>query len=150
MKVKVTEYTKKTFTLAEMPVVKKIINDCKDDGFTTEEMAKAAMGLFCHFKSKELEANGYFPIYKEEFKVFNAVAEVAKNNRVYDYWGDGTEHGDVYITWLAVNEYYGAAELGMYVSDINSIPCEYEDSADLYYHMYIGEYQPLKRNVNLG
>lgn len=150
MKVKITEDSKKILTLAEMPAAKKLINECKNDGYTAEELAKTAMGLFCYFKNKELEASGYYPVYSGQFKIFNAVAEIAKNNRVYDWWGEDTGHLDVWISWIAVNEYYGAVELGMYVSDIHHIMCDYEICDSIYYNMYINEYQPMKRNVNLG
>ena len=150
MKVKITEDSKKILTLAEMSSAKRIINESKNDGYTTEELAKQAMSLFCHFKNKELEASGYYPVYSGQFKIFNAVAEIAKNNRIYDWWGEDTGHLDVWISWIAVSEYYGAVELGMYVSDIHHIMCDYEVCDSIYYNMYINEYQPLKRNVNLG
>lgn len=152
MKVRAAEQIlcKNGITLTDMPAVEAVQRALKEDESSVKDYCKLAMGLFTYFTNKQLTKKGYYAIWSKDFKIYDAVAQIAKNSTIQNYWDTDSGNIDVWIEWLAVNRYYGAVYCGMYLSDIYSIPCEMENGEDLYYRMYISNCEPNKRNVNLG
>ena len=73
MKIRITNNSKKVLTVAEMPIVKAIIEDFKEDVSVEEYAAQAA-----EIASGE---NGKFEILK-------AMAEISKNRRVWNLFSE--------------------------------------------------------------
>ena len=123
MKVKLTEESKKYITVAEMPAVKQIIKDMKEDddiiGYA-QAAARVASGW-----------NG--------FEILKAEASIAKNCRVWNQYGENTGDLDIWLDIYAFDSYAGFYEIGAYLSDIWSI-CG-DNAEELKEHMYIGAYK---------
>ena len=86
MKVNLTAEMKKFITVAEMPAVRKVIEYEKDDEWTAKEWAKMAAEFVCpHSRVKVLEAS----------------AEIAKNFRARDAYGEDSADFDVWVKFTA-------------------------------------------------
>lgn len=121
MKVQITKEAKKWLTLEMAPKARQIIMDMKDpeNGYGSEEEAlmSAARGYynygFYHF--------GGTPDRKWELgcpvRVPEAKAEIAGNQRVYDYYGEGTRTLDVWVSGLVLFD-RGVLEIHSYLTDI--------------------------------
>lgn len=126
MKVKFENEQKKYITNAQLPAVKRMIAELKSD-YDMGDYASAAV----HIASGE---NG---------RIFEAYAEIALNCRVYNYYGDDTEHLDVWLTIYALTPCNGFYVIGAYLSDV----CAYtgENAAELREHMYIRHYTEINK-----
>lgn len=125
MKVQITKEAKQWLTVAQMPEVRKMIADLKDDDI------KSYVRTMMHF----LEGNNFFSV-----KVFEATAEISRNIRVKDRYTDSSGDLDVWINFIA----YGSGSDsfirgGVYLSDIWSITGTEEDNK-LKSRMYVARY----------
>lgn len=101
MKVKFSDRAKKIVTVAELPKVKEMINDLKEDTGLKDYVIYAAR-----------IATGT----NADFEVLKAEAEVAKNSQGVGYFSESEL--DVWVRAYAYNSTYGFCELGFYLSDI--------------------------------
>lgn len=86
MKIQFTNEMKRIVTVAEMPSVRSVIESERDDEWTAKEWAKMAAELVCsHSRVKVLEAS----------------AEIAKNFRVRDAYGEDSADFDVWVKFTA-------------------------------------------------
>lgn len=86
MKIQLTNEMKHIVTVAEMPSVRSVIESERDDEWTAKEWAKMAAELVCsHSRVKVLEAS----------------AEIAKNFRVRDAYGEDSADFDVWVKFTA-------------------------------------------------
>lgn len=127
MKVELTEEAKNYISVAEMPAVKQIIKDMKDD----DNIIGYAQDAAC-------VASGWFG-----FEILKAEASIAKNCRVWNLYGENTGDLDVYLDIYAFNNYAGFYKIGAYLSDIWSI-CE-DNAEELKEHMYIRAYMAIQK-----
>ncbi len=104
MKVQITKEAKKWLTAAEMPIAKALVSDFKDDISTVADIARDAAELVSGFS--------------ESIKVYKATAEIAHNDRVFNYYSDNSAHLDVWIQFTAFNADYGLLVGGVYLSDM--------------------------------
>lgn len=125
MKIKFGAEQKKIVTVAELPIVKRIMAEMKeDDGLKeyAEMAARIASGGSCE-------------------KVYECSAEIAKNRRVYEQWGDGSGNLDIWIEAAALTS-EGFVIFGIYLSDVWSITGDNAD--EIRSHMYIRKFQEVK------
>lgn len=86
MKIQLTNEMKHIVTVAEMPSVRSVIESERDDEWTVKEWAKMAAEFVCpHSRVKVLEAS----------------AEIAKNFRVRDAYGEDSADFDVWVKFTA-------------------------------------------------
>lgn len=107
MKVQITDESKKVLTVALIPAAKLIIKSEKEDSFTAADYAEIAARLLCREDDSLRE-------------VLSARAEIAKNCRVWNAYGDSetsTEELDVWIDFTA-ETWNGFIRAGAYLSDI--------------------------------
>ena len=127
MKVCITSESRDVITLADMPAVREIQRGEAENTMTPAEYLQMAAHVVT-------ESN-------ERFQIFNACASIAKNGRIWDYYGSNTAYLDIWCEGLAFNPYLGAFWIGAYVSDLNQITGEPSDIL-LKEHMFIREYLP--------
>ena len=123
MKVKFTAEAKKFVTVAEVPQVKKIIEEMReDDGLKgyAEMAARVASGS------------------NESFEILKAEAEISKNRRAFDNYGEGSGTLDIWLTVYAFNTYKGFYNIGVYLSDLWQLSGD--NAEEIRNHMYIEEY----------
>lgn len=117
MKVKVTENTKKALYMSEMEnleIMKQAVNDM--EGISKEDIQMFANFLGCS-------------------EVLKAEAEYSKNARVWDYYREGTEYIDI---WVSITAFNGLSQFVIgeaYLSDIWNIGGI--DAEELKKHMFI-------------
>lgn len=86
MKIQFTNEIKHIVAVAEMPSVRSVIESERNDEWTAKEWAKMAAELVCsHSRVKVLEAS----------------AEIAKNFRVRDAYGEDSADFDVWVKFTA-------------------------------------------------
>lgn len=105
MKVQITDSAKEMLFVAEMPAVRRIIQEQKEDEQTVEDYAKQAMHAFSN----------------ETFQIFNAKASIAKHAGTVDAFFNGSRSLDVWIEFIAFNSSCGVYEIGVYLTDIWSL-----------------------------
>lgn len=125
MRVKFTNEMKKFVTVAEMPVVRQLIQDMKEDECPPEEYARIAMSV--------VEPSAV----SSQFEIFKATAEVTKNSHVNDRYFDGSGRFDVWISFVAYSSFYGAYECGIYLSDIWDMSFEPDNYDSIRSRMFI-------------
>lgn len=124
MKVKITQDAKQYLTVAEMPKVREIIKDMKeDDGLN--EYAQIAARI----------ASGE----NADFEILKAEAEIARNGRNWDNFSDGSGKLDIWIEVYAYNNYYGFYNIGAYLTDIWNVTGDNHE--EIRQHMYIRKYK---------
>lgn len=114
MKIRFTSKEKEIFKVAEMPAVRKLIEDMKEDTLPIDSYAKQVLNCLFDFKG-----NGY--------EIIRSKATVAKNCRIWDRFFDGSGDIDIWIEFLAFDPLVGALDCGVYLSDIWDIPADYEE-----------------------
>ena len=121
MKVTITKRMKSVLTIEEGEIAKRIIEaERETDIKEVAEQAARIAGL------------------RGDFEVLKATAEIAKNCRLCDYYGDDTRDLDIWLEVYAFNHYDGFVEVGAYLSDLNSYSTEIHD--EITAHMYIRRY----------
>lgn len=129
MKVRLTQEAKKYITVAEMPAVRRIIADMKEDTSTVEDYAEMAI-------------NAAYDGRAYNIGIFKATAEIAKNQRVYNAYGENSDSLDVWITAVAYVNCDEFIELGVYLSDIWQITCD--NKREIASHMYVRRFKEVK------
>lgn len=124
MKIRITERFKKCVTLAQMPIVRQLIQDMKEDECEITEYVRMAVQALTG-------SNG--------FEIYRPVAEMAFNCRVDDRYFDGSGKLDVWISFLAFSPFYGAVDGGVYLTDIWEL-CE-DNKHELRNKMYFNIYK---------
>ena len=130
MIVNVTEESKRYLTMAEEPFVYKIVGDFQEqeEGEPGEYLDMAA----------QIVARKYGEYPK---KVIFARAEIAKNERICNIHGEGTENLDVWIEGLVQTD-SSYIELGAYITDIwdiSGVNRAHDDQ--LVSHMYVRRFK---------
>lgn len=123
MKVKLTEEAKNYISVAEMPAVKQIIKDMKEDD-----------GIIGYAQAAAHVASGW-----NGFEILKAEASIAKNCRVWNQYGENTKDLDIWLDIYAFDSYAGFYEIGIYLSDVWSITGDNSD--ELKNYMYIEKYK---------
>ncbi len=127
MKVQITKEAKKWLKVAQMPAVRKIIADCKEEDICDlKEYGQMAASL---------AADGNY-----NFEILKASAEIAGNCRINDAFFDGSGHLDVYCKFYAFNYFAGFYEIGIYLTDLWKIGSE-ETNKEVRRNMYITAYK---------
>lgn len=123
MKVTITADAKRIITIAEMPIVKRIIAECKEDETTAREYAAIAARMITGDNCVE---------------VIKAEAQIAKNCRIYNQYGEDSADFDIWIDFRAYSEYKDRFIIaGAYLSDICNICGISEIDEEIKDHMYI-------------
>lgn len=122
MKIKFTAEQKKYITVAELPEVKKIIAEMKEDT-GLKEYAEIAARIASRDNSVE---------------ILKAEAEIAKNQRVFNRYTDESGNLDIWLTVYAFNSYKGFYTIGAYLSDIWESTGD--NTEELRGYMYIREF----------
>ncbi len=128
MKVQITKEAKKWLTVAEMPTVRRIIAECKEDECLQDYGHMAA-----EIASK----------YGADFEILKATAEIAHNGRIFDHFFEGSGELDVWLKFYAFNPFKGFYVIGVYLSDIWQMNTDKNANEEIREHMYIDEYIPV-------
>lgn len=121
MKVKYGTEQKRYVTVAEVPAVKDIIAQCRE------------------YDIKDFAIIAAHAIKNTEFEIMKAEAEIAKNCRVWNYYGEESGSLDVWISFYAFNDYTGFYMIGAYLSDIDTLSAD-----ELRPLMYVREFKEVK------
>lgn len=124
MKIKFTTEAKEYITINELPAVKRIIAEMKEDtGIKdyAEIAARVASGY-----------NGKFEILKSE-------AEIAKNARVNNAYGEDSENLDIWLNIYAFDSFAGFFEIGIYLTDVWAVTVD--NAEEIKTNMYIQRYE---------
>jgi hypothetical protein len=122
MKVQITKDSKRLITLEDMPAVKAMIAELKEDNakFDLEILS----GVF-----KTNTPNSY-------------EAEIAKNRRLWNYYSDNSKDYDIWVETTLPETYengkYVIYKVGCYLSDIWSISADNKE--EIKSHMYIRKF----------
>lgn len=128
MKIEITEASKIIITLLDLPKVTQIIDMFAErDDEKENEMLDLANFL----------ADGH------QCEIWQGTAEIAKNNRVWDAYDEGSRDLDVWID-ITMRTSDAFFEAGAYVTDIWQIGSV--DASELRNRMYIREFREVKRN----
>ena len=124
MKIKITDAMKDVLTLNDMQAVKVVRNY---DGWKEQKDLdwEARMAALVASDSKTASVLKYD-------------VEIAKNERIWDYYGDGSRDIDIWLTVYAYDITYGFYRIGAYLSDIWSVGADNRD--EIKQHMYILHY----------
>lgn len=124
MRVVLTKESKKVITVAEMPVVRQMIAELKEDDYTAEKYAAMAARLITGDSSVE---------------IISATAEIARNCRIYNGYGEESGDLDVWIDFRAFSNYKSCFIIaGAYLSDIWQIGGE--NNEELIKQMYVRKF----------
>lgn len=129
MKVQFKE-AKKYITVAEMPTVRQIIEDLKNDETSVKEYAEMAV--------RAITQNNVVT-------VLDASAEIAKNDRVWNRYTDDSGHLDVWITFTAMVGTIGLDGFvmgGACLSDIWDL--RGWDDRETVSHMYVRQFKEVR------
>ncbi|MCM1233871.1 MAG: hypothetical protein NC489_27505 [Ruminococcus flavefaciens] len=129
MKIKITENSKKVITLADKLIIDEIRENCAEIEIKDYILiALALAGAECPFN----------------VKIYEVTAEIAKNYRIWNYYGDidegvNTEDFDVWVEFSVLVPLEGFYVIGVYLSDLWSfIPRGNND--EIRKNMYIQKY----------
>lgn len=122
MKIKFAAEQKRFITVAELPEVKKIIADMKEDT-GLKDYAETAARIASRDNCNE---------------ILKVEAEIAKNQRVINRYSDKSSNLDIWLTVYAFNDYKGFYKIGAYLSDIWESTGD--NSEELRNYMYIREF----------
>ncbi len=128
MNVKITKEAKQWLTVAQMPIIKQIIANLKEDEITATDAAKQAASIIFGYSSG--------------VKIFETSAEIANNRRVNNYYTDNSGELDVWIRFSIFDDYKGFVIGGAYLSDIWQEGAT--DSKILIGRMFLQIYKPTK------
>ena len=124
MKVKITQDTKKCFYMSETHCIE-----------TVEEALKKSNGV----TKDELETLANFICKPGSIaKVYESSAEYCKNIRIFDRYGEGSEHADVWVNAIIYDGWKHFYKAGAYLSDIWEITGHSDEH--LKAHMFIRDF----------
>ena len=124
MKVTFTKEARAWVTIADAPIVKRIIVEFSEDTTPVREYAEMAARIAG--KSNII-------------RVLECNAEIAGNSRVWNYYGDDTKMFDVWINFTAMADNCKFIIGGVYLSDIFQIGPE-ENNAAIRQRMSLREF----------
>lgn len=123
MKVQFTAEMKHIVTVAEMPSVRSVIESERNDEWTAKEWAKMAAEFVCpHSRVKVLEAS----------------AEIAKNFRVRDAYGEDSADFDVWVKFTAFAD-DSFVMGGVYLTDLWTASADNRE--ETVKHMYVRRFE---------
>lgn len=128
MIVKITKVAKQWLTVAQMPIVRQIIANLKEDETTAADAARQAASIIFG--------------YSEGVKVFEASAEISGNKRIENYYTPNSGTLDIWINFSIFDEYKGFVTGGAYLSDIWQQGAV--DAKELKNRMFLQIYKPTK------
>lgn len=114
MKVTLEKEYKQYYTLADLERAKEVIRLEKEDESTAASWAVYAVNEVLSYLNCSRSA---YYAYADESDILKATARTAKNNRVWDAHGNGTQNMDVWIEAKAFT-HNCFIEVGAYLSDI--------------------------------
>ena len=128
MKITFGAEEKKYITVAELPAVRKLIEQMKEyDSKTFEEFADSALSYVTGGHSAD--------------KIFDVKAEICGNSRVWNYYTDDSEHLDIWVEISALNWMDGGwcfVMLGFNLTDLWNVGNGDEESInELKAHSYV-------------
>lgn len=126
MKITVTADSKKCITVAEMPIVRQIIEELKQNDDTVKDYAEMAA---------RIASGGYV------MKVFECSAEIAKNCRVWNAYNADSCDLDVWVDFTAYTS-EGFVIGGAYLTDLWSI--DGDNTEEIRSHMFIRKFTETK------
>lgn len=126
MTVKITKEAKKWLTVAQMPTVKRMIEQEKENGMPEKELAAMAASVILGSKPE---------------KVFEVSAEIAGNDRISNYYTDDSGNLDIWVNFSAFSTFDGFVTGGAYLSDIYQLGTP-DINEQLKKHMYFILYKP--------
>ena len=135
MKIRMTDESKHIVAVSEMPAVRKMIEDFKEEDGLKDYVEMAVHAL--------LES-----VWNIE--VLKAQAEIAKNCRIWNRFGDENLSSDQLDVWITGTVRYtcvpdGFAEVGAYISDLWDLTGDRQHDSALIPHMYLRNF-PAKDN----
>lgn len=110
MKVKITEQSKKIVTMEEAGAAKQIVRDMKEDESTAADYI--GMAARCWIRNAQVAEQ-----HDSVRRVLEATAEICKNSRVYEQFGEGSGNLDVWIEGVA-ETWYGFLRIGCNLTDV--------------------------------
>lgn len=129
MKVKLLKKDKQFITLAEVPIVRQIILDMKEDECTVEKYAEMAVRAAFNGNTFGIE-------------VLKSSASIARNGRVWNLYSDGSGTLDIWIdATVCVNDNEFII-IGAYLSDIWQITGSFDQ--EIVSHMYIRRFKEVE------
>lgn len=129
MKVKLLKKDKQFITLAEVPIVRQIILDMKEDECTVEKYAEMAVRAAFNGNTFGIE-------------VLKSSASIARNGRVWNLYSDGSGTLDIWIdATVCVNDNEFII-IGAYLSDIWQITGSLDQ--EIVSHMYIRRFKEVE------
>lgn len=126
MRARITKRLKDWVTVSQMPTVKRMVDEVKEDEYSATDYAK-------------MVARTVFG--DNEAMIFNAVAEVAGNERANDNFFEGSGTFDIWIEFIAFHSFKGACEIGVYLTDIWSYSGDAEKEEEYKSHMYMNGFE---------
>ena len=125
MKISISAEAKRIITIAEMPVVYKVIEAMKEDTCTAKDYAELAARIVSD---------------RNAVKVLEANAEIVKNCRVHDRFCEGSGQFDVWVAFTAVIDdgFEGIIMGGAYLTDIWDYTADNAD--EIREHMFIRKF----------
>lgn len=123
MKVVLTKEMKQYITLAQLPYVKQIIADLKEDD-----------GLKGYAEMAARTAGG-----NDSYEILKATAEIALNENSYDAYCEGSGHLGVYIKVYAFNQFRGFFDIGVCLTDLWQL--DGENTEEIKRRMFINHYK---------
>lgn len=126
MKVSIPLDMKSVLTVSEMPKARELIKRMREDNSFDQYALSAAR-----------VASGD----RDSFLILEQKAQIAKNERVQDYYSDKSGNLDIWLEFLAFNYFSGCYLIGIYLSDVYQITGTASDR-ELKQHMFIREYTP--------
>lgn len=122
MKIKITEDMKRVITLSEENAVKLVQNSMKEQKNFQWEAERAL----------DIASNNTI------HEILKVDAEIAKNRRVWDFYNEGTERIDIWVTAYGFDYFAGFYSVGFYLSDIWQLGSE--NAEEIKERMYIRKY----------
>ena len=121
MKVSITQESKKSITAYQMTAAREIVAQLKEDEMSAADYAEYAVNAILNSTDTFLS------------EILTAKAEIMRNARAWNAYGDDTADVDVWISGIA-RTWNGFVEYGAYLTDIWSLASDNYD--ELAYHMY--------------
>ena len=126
MKVSIPLDMKSVLTVAEMPIAREIIKRMKDDD---------SFDQYCLSAARVASGDN------DSFSILTQQAQIAKNERVQDYYSDNSGDLDIWLEFIAFSFFGGCYLIGIYLSDVYQITGTASDR-ELKQYMFIREYTP--------
>lgn len=134
MKIAITANSKKMITVDEMPEVKRMIADFKNDEMTAAEYAVMAANAIYRYNCG----------YNCCDDILQATATISKNSRIYNRYTNNSRSLDIWIEFTSYSLDQGFIIGGAYLSDIWEICGDDDINAEIVKRMYIRQFKEVK------